>query len=83
MDALKTQFGFACEPRPITPTCSDCYVCRGHLPKQVEPQEDAPFEYHCSKRGEMLMQVDIGPRRDTLTAMTYWERPPVSLDGGK
>ena len=82
VDTLKTQFGFACEPRPIMPTCSDCYVCRGHLQKQVAPQEDAPFEYHCTKRGEMLMQADIGPGRDALTVMTYWERP-VSPDAGR
>jgi DNA polymerase III epsilon subunit-like protein len=83
VDALKSQFGVECEPRPLTPACRDCYVCRGKLSKQVAPQEDEPFEYRCSKSGEMLVQMDIGPGREAFSVMTYWKRPPLRADAGK
>jgi hypothetical protein len=77
VDALKSQFGVACEPRPLTPACGDCYVCRGKLSKQVMPQEDEPLEYRCRRSGEMLVQMDIGPGSNTFSVMTYWERTPL------
>jgi len=83
MDALKSQFGVECEPRPSTPVCNDCYVCRGKLLKQVAPQEEEPFEYHCSKSGEMLVRMDIGPGPASLSVMTYWKRQPLPPTVGK
>jgi hypothetical protein len=83
IDALKSQFGVECEPRPFTPACNDCYVCRGKLSKQVAPQEDEPFEYRCSKSGEMLVEMDIGPRPESFSVMTYWKRPSLPPKAGK
>jgi len=31
----------------------------------------------------MLIQVDIGPGRDSFSVMTYWKRPPLRSDAGK
>ena len=82
IEALKSQFGFDCESRPVVPACADCYVCRRSLPKQVAQQEEIPTGHLCSKSGEMLMQVDIGPGRDPFGVMTYWKRPPLSPGAG-
>lgn len=83
IEALKSQFGFDCEPRPVVPACADCYVCHRSLPKQVAQQEEIPTGHLCSKSGEMLMRVDIGPGRDAFGAMTYWKRPPLRPYTGK
>jgi hypothetical protein len=81
--ALKSQFGFDCEPRPVIPACRDCYVCRASLPKQVAQQEEIPSGHLCTKSGEMLIQIDIGPGREAFAVMTYWQRPPLRPEAGK
>ena len=83
LKVLKSRFGFECEQRKVTPACEDCYVCRASLVKQVAPQEEAPFEYHCTKAGEMLIQIEAGPGRGALNAMTYWRRPPLKSTADK
>jgi len=77
IETLKSRFGFECEQRKVIPACDDCYICRASLVKQVAPQEDAPFENHCTKSGEMLIRIEAGPGRGVLNAMTYWRRPPL------
>jgi hypothetical protein len=31
----------------------------------------------------MLIQVDIGPGRDSFSVMTYWKRPELNPNAGK
>jgi hypothetical protein len=83
IEALKSQFGFECEQRSVVPPCNDCYVCHASLVKQVAPQEDEPFVDRCTKSGEMLIQLEIGPGRRALNAMTYWRRPPLKSAADK
>jgi hypothetical protein len=47
----------------------------------IADQED--IGHVCSKTGEMLMQVDIGPGRNSFAVMTYWKRKELSPAAGK
>ncbi len=53
--ALKSQYGFECALRPITPPCGNCYVCRGSLVPRLAEQE---ANSGARDAGHMLMQVD-------------------------
>jgi hypothetical protein len=76
IDALKSQYGFDCAPRTLTPPCGDCYACGRSLPKTVDDAEGVGLA--CSKAGEMLMQVNIGPGRNSFIVWTYWKRKELS-----
>jgi hypothetical protein len=78
--ALKSQHGFECTLRPITPPCSNCYVCRGSVVPRFAEQET---NLGARDAGHMLIQVDIGPGSGNFSAMTYWERPPLRPKAGK
>jgi len=82
LDTFKVQYGFECTPKLVVPACEDCVVCRASLPKMAATGEGNNLSL-CAPIGEMLIQVDIGPGRDSFSVMTYWKRPPLRSDAGK
>ena len=78
LGGLKSRYGLDCTPRVMAPPCDTCFTCRRTIPKTHAVGE--PEYMHC-QIGEMSVQADIGPGW-TVTAMTFWKRPPAKARPG-